>query len=272
MEKGKILEVYKISNTVNSKVYVGITNQGYKTRWYKHCSDSIRECGFPLHNAMRKHGIDNFKIEVIEVCSNIEQLKEREKYWIKELKSRTTENGYNLTEGGDGTFGRKHSEETKEKISKKHSREVKQYSLEGEYINSFKSLKEVKEKLGYSSGSISQCALKKDGRKTAYGFIWIYSERIEKVKPLKVGMTEEVKKRISETNKLRWTPERKERASLNNFKNKPILQYDLDMNFIQEFRNVSMAAKAVGATTHTNIAKCARGKCAYSCGSIWKYK
>jgi group I intron endonuclease len=271
MEKQKTLEVYKISNTINSKVYVGITNQGYKTRWYKHCSDSIRECGFPLHNAMRKHGIDNFKIEVIEVCSDIEYLKEREKYWIKELKSRTTENGYNLTEGGDGTFGRKHSEETKQKISNKHIKRIGQFTLEGTLLKVYSSLKEAYEVNKFkSAGPISRAALKD---LTAYGFKWKYlDEPKQKIQKVKFIMTEDIKKRISETNKLRWTPEKREKASLNNFKNKPILQYDLDMNFIQEFRNVSEAVKAVGATTHTNIAKCARGKCQYSCGYKWKYK
>jgi hypothetical protein len=43
-------------------------------------------------------------------------LKEKEKYWIKFYNSMDQNVGYNLTAGGDGTFGKKHSDETKEKI------------------------------------------------------------------------------------------------------------------------------------------------------------
>jgi group I intron endonuclease len=100
MKRDKTLEVYKITNKINSKVYVGITIQGYKVRWCKHCSDSIHDSTFPLHNAIRKYGIDNFQIEVIEVCNSIEQLKDQEKYWIIKLQSRTTQRGIYKTSGG----------------------------------------------------------------------------------------------------------------------------------------------------------------------------
>jgi len=116
------LEVYKITNNKNGKIYVGITNQGANTnRWYKHCSDANVGSTFPLHNAIRKYGKENFQIEVIEIIDNedFDYLKEREIYWIKELNSYNRKIGYNLTLGGDGTFGRFHSEETKDKIRQK---------------------------------------------------------------------------------------------------------------------------------------------------------
>lgn len=113
------LEVYKITNKVNGKIYIGITNQGVATRWYKHTSDSRGNSTFPLHNAIRKYGTDNFQIDVIEVVDDVEVLKERECYWIKEFNSYDRSKGYNLTLGGDGTFGRFHSQETKNKIRQK---------------------------------------------------------------------------------------------------------------------------------------------------------
>lgn len=118
----KTLEVYKITNKQNGKIYIGITNQGANTnRWYKHCSDANVGSTFPLHNAIRKYGKENFQIEVIEIIENedFDYLKEREIYWIKELDSYNRKIGYNLTLGGDGTFGRFHSEETKDKIRQK---------------------------------------------------------------------------------------------------------------------------------------------------------
>ena len=62
---------------------------------------------------------DNFTLEVIDFAENAEELKEKEKYYIKFFNSRDRKIGYNLTDGGDGTFGRKHSEETKEKLRQK---------------------------------------------------------------------------------------------------------------------------------------------------------
>lgn len=114
-------EVYKITNLTNNKIYIGITNQGYKVRWYKHCSDANRSTGFPIHNAIQKYGKDNFQIEVIELIKDedYDQLKEREIYWINEFDSYNREVGYNLTLGGDGTFGKFHSDETKNKIRQK---------------------------------------------------------------------------------------------------------------------------------------------------------
>lgn len=115
------LEVYKITNNKNGKIYIGITNQGVTVRWGKHCSDSNRNSSFPLHNAIRKYGKENFQIVVIEVIENedYDYLKERECFWIKEFDSYNRNIGYNLTLGGDGTFGRFHSEDTKDKIRQK---------------------------------------------------------------------------------------------------------------------------------------------------------
>ena len=115
------LEVYKITNIINGKVYIGITIQGVNTRWYKHCSDANVGPTFPIHNAIRKYGKDNFIIETIEdiVDSDFDLLKQREIYWIDFYKSHNRNIGYNVTLGGDGTCGRLHSEETKEKIRRK---------------------------------------------------------------------------------------------------------------------------------------------------------
>jgi len=115
----KELEVYKITNKQNGKIYIGITNQGVTVRFGKHISDSSGKYTFPLHNAIRKYGKDNFQIEVIEIVDDVEVLKEREIYWIKYYDSYNRDKGYNLTLGGDGTFGRFHSNETKEKIRQK---------------------------------------------------------------------------------------------------------------------------------------------------------
>lgn len=114
-------EVYKIINLLNGKVYIGITIQGSQTRWLHHLYEARSGSSFPIHNAIRKYGKDSFKVEVIEEIEDkdYDYLKEREKYWIQYYDSYNRNKGYNLTLGGDGTFGRTHSEETKDKIRQK---------------------------------------------------------------------------------------------------------------------------------------------------------
>lgn len=93
--------IYKITNTINGKIYIGQTVQSIKNRWKQHVNEAYAEakCAH-LHAAIRKYGENNFNIEVIESCPQ-ELLDEREIYWIKELD--TINVGYNLTSGGKGT-------------------------------------------------------------------------------------------------------------------------------------------------------------------------
>lgn len=99
--------VYKITNNINNKLYVGITSRKrVNDRWSQHrCMGKTEYEGDNslLHKAMRKYGVDCFSFEVIEEVDN-SLLFEREKYWIAYYNSKTP-NGYNLTDGGERTFG-----------------------------------------------------------------------------------------------------------------------------------------------------------------------
>lgn len=93
--------IYKITNQINGKVYIGKTLNTIQERWREHCSDYKKErCEKrPLYNAMNKYGVENFIIEQVEECSP-EVVNEREKYWIERYGS--FKYGYNATTGGDG--------------------------------------------------------------------------------------------------------------------------------------------------------------------------
>lgn len=112
-------EVYKITNKINGKIYIGITNQGSGTRYRHHWYEARIGEPSPIHRAMAKYGEANFTLEIIDFANTCDELKEKEKFYIKKFNSMDRSIGYNLTEGGDGTFGRLHSEETKEKIRQK---------------------------------------------------------------------------------------------------------------------------------------------------------
>lgn len=76
--------IYKITNKINGKMYIGKTIFTVEQRWKEHQKDSRRR-DFekrPLYSAIKKYGIENFSIEEVEECP-IEILSEREKYWIE---------------------------------------------------------------------------------------------------------------------------------------------------------------------------------------------
>ena len=94
--------IYKITNNINQKVYIGQTIMAPMQRWQKHKSDGKLNKPYPLYNAMKKYGIDNFSFEVLEEVS-IEELNEKERYYINLYNSYINfenSNGYNATLGG----------------------------------------------------------------------------------------------------------------------------------------------------------------------------
>lgn len=93
--------IYKITNQLNNKIYIGKTIRSISERWNEHTRDYLdKRCeNRPLYRAMSKYGIENFSIEQIEEC-DLKELEEKEKYWIEFYGS--FKYGYNATLGGDG--------------------------------------------------------------------------------------------------------------------------------------------------------------------------
>ena len=100
--------IYRITNNINGRIYVGKTERRIEERWARHQRDALTSHR-PLYNSIRKHGAENFSIDILEVCATTEELTEREKYWIKELNAEHSFGNYNMTEGGEGGFVLKHN-------------------------------------------------------------------------------------------------------------------------------------------------------------------
>lgn len=95
--------IYKITNLINNKLYIGqVYNKSIEDRFNRHCEGACADSKSYLGRAINKYGKDNFKVELIEECYSVQELNEREKYWIKYYNSTNGYIGYNLTPGGEG--------------------------------------------------------------------------------------------------------------------------------------------------------------------------
>ena len=94
--------IYKLTNMLNGMGYVGMTKK-FKRRMNEHRRGSNYRSRCHVDRAIEKYGWENFHAEVIEIC-DAEIAPEREMYWIATLKTKTP-NGYNMTDGGEGTKG-----------------------------------------------------------------------------------------------------------------------------------------------------------------------
>ena len=110
--------IYKITNIITGKCYIGETTQDYNRRWNKHINSLKYKEGCPLLKAsMKKHGIHNFTFKIVIICFN-EDLIKYEREYIKKYNSQTP-NGYNILacgQIGDRHIGYKHTPETIHKI------------------------------------------------------------------------------------------------------------------------------------------------------------
>lgn len=98
-----IYHIYKITNIINGKCYIGFTNN-LARRWKSHKSRYVKYNDNPkLTNAFKKYGLENFIFESIYESLDLEHaLYEMEPHFIKKFDS--IENGYNISLGGEGCY------------------------------------------------------------------------------------------------------------------------------------------------------------------------
>lgn len=109
--------IYKITNKITGKCYIGQTIMTLQKRWQAH--NYSKRC-YILNAAIKKHGKENFLVEEIASYTNLEDLNNAEEYYI-DWYNCLTPNGYNLTIGG---VAPKHSMSTKTKMSKTRQKMV----------------------------------------------------------------------------------------------------------------------------------------------------
>lgn len=106
--------IYCIENKITGNKYIGQSAdvESRMNAYHQHC--------IALLDAFKKYGEENFIKYIVEYCS-IDKLDDMEQYFIKEFKSHVSENGYNLSWGGEGNRGKKRTAEQIKNISLAHA-------------------------------------------------------------------------------------------------------------------------------------------------------
>ena len=171
--------IYKIENKVNGKIYIGQTVGTLEHRLSQHKSNSKKKS--VIGDAIQKYGWENFRAEIIDYAESIDELNKKEIYWIGYYKS-ISPNGYNLELGGRNALNR---QQTRDKISKANkgrflsekspkSKRVYKFSLDGEFICEYGSVREASRVNNISSSQISSVCRGEHFR--TQGYRWSYDK------------------------------------------------------------------------------------------------
>lgn len=240
--------VYKHTSPSN-KIYIGITCRKPETRWgggknYHHNSY--------FTNAINLYGWDNFKHEILFSNLSKEEAISKEKELIKFYQSNIKKFGYNILKGGEiNREGLKHSQETKDKISKalKNKPKSEEHRKKIVQINKKRMLDPIyKEK--FSKAQL--------GRKAS-------PELRKKLSEIRIGhkLSDEAKEKIRQKQIESWKNGRKSPRS------RKIGQYDKNNILINTFDSISDAYKAGFKSVH--ISSCCNGKRKTALGYKWRF-
>lgn len=288
--------IYKITNLINQKCYIGQTTTTIEHRWGQHKTDYNNPN--PMYKAFKKYGLENFKIEEVSRYTRdtkeklINILNSKEIYYINKFHSLVSENGYNLSIGGDnrGIY---------------NCFPIDVYDRNGDLLFQCSSAKETSRLLnGYDVGSIVDCCngktipridyifrFKEDSfdkysidRKTTgvpvYQFdlngnlINTYSSAIEAANAVGVNPSSitSVIYGINKTCKGYYWNNKNEFSFIPvNDVRKMVDQYDKNGNFIRTFESAASATRHLKLSNSNGITACCKGQLISSNNYIWRY-
>ena len=216
--------IYKITNLINGKIYIGQTIRTIECRWSQHkrCQGKRNH----LYSAFDKYGIENFKIEEISHYTRVTKekliqiLNKKEIYYIAKYNSTNPDIGYNFSIGGNSNIGTC------------LATPVDVYDIDGKLIGSYGSATDAADNLNVGKGEAQKCC---------------------KGETLVVG-----KKYV-----FRYKGEPFDKYDLYHYKRSTfVYQFDLNGNFIRRYDNYTQAALAVTGNRdcHVGIKNCAIGE------------
>ena len=240
--------IYKITSP-NNRIYIGQSVNIHKRFLRYKRLDCINQ---PiLYNSFKKYNVENHSFEIIEEC-NIKELNDRERYW-QEYYDVIGNKGLNCVLQETSTIKRELTKELKERKSKiiinlnlKKKENIYQYDKEGNLIKKWNNTSEIK--INYPDinyEALNKCLNNKYKFWNTYGFIWKKDELLTKEQL-------DISKKIIEKSE----------------KDKTIIQYDLNGNFVKEWKN----QKEIFKVLNLQVSNCVSGKVSNTVGFIWKYK
>ena len=236
--------IYSITNIKNNKKYVGMTSKSIleSTEYYG--------SGLYIKRAIKKQGKQDFVKEILEICETIEELKKQEVYWIYKIKCKHPI-GYNLTDGGDGVIN------PTKNVRKKISNKLKNLTGKNHQHYGMKRSKETKQKMRNAQlGKIlsRETRDKISGAKTGFKYPKEFGEKMSKI-----------------LKGIKHNKEWNEKVARNQPSNRATVQYDKEMNVVNEFYSISDASRQTGIAKGS-ICNCCKGKAKTAGKFIWKYK
>ena len=180
--------IYKITNKINGKAYIGKTLKSNPIDRFKtHIKDSKIEGrkNRALYRAFNKYGIENFNFEVIEEVNDYTKLSEREIYYIN--KYDTYKNGYNETLGGDGT-----SKIDRDAVIDKYLKtfNIKEIALEFDVCES--SIRDIIRERGYKFFNLHKLSIPIVMMDPKTGMVCIYTSAVSAAKVIYTSNTGEM--------------------------------------------------------------------------------
>lgn len=177
--------IYKITNDINNKVYIGQTTNTLKERIRNYYNEvKWQSESRPIISAMSKYGIEHFHFEIIkDNISTKQELDNEERKFIQLYQSLISQNGYNVELGGNSNG--KHSQETKQKISEAQlGNKNHMYGKKGELNVTSKKVIELTTGKIYGSASLAAeelninfshiCAVARGDRGSHKGYVFRY--------------------------------------------------------------------------------------------------
>ena len=234
----------------NGKKYVGVTSKNPNERWK---SGHGYRNNKHFYSAIQKYGWDNITHTVLHSNVSKDEAYQLEQKYIREYNS--IEYGYNHSIGGDKSslgfhhteearrkiaqagIGRKRSEKSIQIVSEVKSKSIKCFDLDGNYIKTYKSLREAEKELDIDNSNISAVCTGKYNQ--IKGYIFRYADDNTAVTKVRC-------------------------------RTKPVNMYSLSNEYIRSFKSIKEASRVMGITD-THITDACRGKYSHSGGYIWRY-
>lgn len=265
--------IYKITNIINKKIYIGIDTKN-RPNYYG--------SGIAIKRAIKKYGKNSFNKEIIEKCDNIDQLNEREIYWISIYNSCDQKIGYNIAKGGKNVMlNRKHSKKSKKKMSiakkgldngwknRKHSEESKKkMSLsQKKFFKTINGLKRIQEMVKTNKKTKGKYKRSDDFKNKLSKIKKEYYKNQKNIEKLKNS-------RKNFENSLKGKKHHKKLGVLN--RNRMLIQKIIlkikNGIILKEYKNTNEIKKEYPTFSSSNILKCVRGNRNFAYGFQWKWK